>query len=93
MGKIVGYNNSYDAAALFYNYYASLGVNNSNVFVKSVNDLKWYWFSYNISDGQVYCYFTNKNSDVYMLEYTVFDTVDKVCSTSKSKIVNSIKFK
>ncbi len=64
--------------------------NPTNVTNSNINDISWYWFSYNNNFGQTYYYGTTKGNKVYLFEYEIQIDSDSSCPTYKDQVLNSI---
>lgn len=57
----------------------------------SVNDIKWYWFSYEDVFGKKYYYATTKDDKVYLAKYESDKRYPDVCEEFREDIISSIK--
>ena len=58
-----------------------------------LNDIVWYWFSYNDVFGTTYYYGTTKNNKVYLLEYSIQEDATTDCINYKQQVLDSINKK
>ncbi len=86
-----GYTSSKRLANQMAKYYEKNNVD--NIVIKSINDILWYKFSYDLS-GKRYTYITELNGKVYIYEYLIPEKANqKICEESNEKIIKSIKLK
>lgn len=67
--------------------------NPTSVEKTKINNIDWYWFSYNNAFGTTYYYATTKDNKVYLLEYEINEDASNDCSNYREPILNSINKK
>ncbi len=58
-----------------------------------LNDINWYWFSYDSGFGTTYYYGTTKGKKVYLLNYSIQESAPADCINYKQPVLDSIKKK
>ncbi len=92
--RLVGieeYNNSKDLIKQMHDYYKENKP--SNIKTDRINGIEWDYFSYNGSFGEVYYYASEKDNQVYLMEYEIQEDADKGCPGYREEIINSVESK
>lgn len=82
----------YSSAENLINQMAKYNLDNNPTEVEKINlnNIDWYWFSYNDAFGTTYYYGTTKNNKVYLLEYSIQEDAPSDCINYKQQVLNSI---
>lgn len=85
------YNN--DAKKTFDIYTSYFKNDYSKIEEKRVNNNTWYYGFYKTEKAQGYQYSILKKGDIYSIDFTITNDVNKNCSNAYNTIINSLKFK
>lgn len=86
-----GYSSAENLINQMANYHSN--GNPTDVEKLELNDINWYWFSYESGFGTTYYYGTTKGKKVYLLEYSIQESAPADCINYKQPVLNSIKKK